>query len=310
MTQVTPLLDIKEMHLPSHPGVYRFYNKRRALLYVGKSINIAQRVRSHFYASSQDSKEARLTRHTTHIDWTLTAGDIGALLLENRQIKSLHPLYNRRLRKTRQLWTLQPRPAAGNEKVEIEIHALSTDQAQPELFGLFASKAMALKQLKSLAAEFRLCERLLGLERGKGRCFGQQIGRCLGACCDKEPLQQHNQRLYMALASQQLTAWPWPSSLAIEEPNRIDPTRSDWHLINQWAYLGTTTHPDKLALIEQQSVPESFDLDTYFILQKSFKQPALNTFLWQNDRLEALPSRARSTPNLTPKTRNKRRRLS
>ena len=304
------MLDLSELQLPSCPGVYRFYNERNALLYVGKSINIAQRVRSHFQAARQDPKEARLTRHTTHIDWTLTAGEIGALLLENRQIKTLHPLYNRRLRKTRKLWTLQPRQVAGSEQTEIALCALSADQAQPELFGLFPGKAMALKQRKALIAEYHLCERLLGLERGQGRCFGHQIGRCFGACCGEEPLQQHNQRLHQALANRQLAAWPWPSSLVIEERNQMDPTRSDWHLINQWAYLGTAFLPNGLIPIEQQSVPESFDLDAYFILQKALKQPGLNIYLYQNQRLTALPSRSTATPKITPKVRNKGRALS
>lgn len=304
------MLDLSQWSLPSYPGVYRFYNERGALLYVGKSINIAQRVRSHFQAARKDPKEARLTRHTTQIDWTLTAGEIGALLLENRQIKTLHPLYNRRLRKTRTLWTLQPRQDTQSGRIEVDLCALGADQAQPELFGLFPSKAMALKQLKALVTEYQLCERLLGLERGQGRCFGHQIGRCFGACCGEETVDLHNQRLKRALSSRQLAAWPWPASLVIEEPNEMDPTRSDWHLVNQWAYLGTASLPDGLAPIEQQSVPESFDLDAYFILQKALKQPGLTTYLYENQQLKALSSRSITTPSITPKARHRGRALS
>lgn len=294
--------DLNRLSLPSCPGVYRFYNQNDALLYVGKSINLAQRIRSHYQAGRHDPKEARLTGQTARIDWTLTAGEIGALLLESQQIKTLHPLFNRRLRKTRQLWTLHPMPVPGSEQVEIGIRALTTDEAQPKLFGLFPSKARALRQLKRLATEHQLCERLLGLERGQGRCFGHQIGRCHGACCGKESLHQHNQRLELALTSKQLAAWPFPSSLVLEEPSQINPTQSDWHLVSQWAYLGAVTQPEQLTRLEQRSVPGSFDLDAYFILQKALKQPGLNAYLWENQRLAAVPRHCYSTPAIKPKT--------
>ncbi|WP_051208219.1 GIY-YIG nuclease family protein [Saccharospirillum impatiens] len=279
------MLDLAELNLPLSPGVYRFYNRDEVLLYVGKSINIAQRVRSHFQASHHQAKEARLVNQTTRITYTPTAGETGALLLENHQIKTLQPLYNRRLRKTRQLWTLQPQPIAGSDRVEVRIKALHAESAQPELYGLFASKAATLKQVRTLARQFQLCERVIGLESGSGRCFGHQIGQCLGACCGKEPLTQHTERLNRALASKQLKAWPWTCPLVIEEPSVIRPTTSDWHLISGWAYLGTVAHPDELEALAKAGAPASFDLDTYFILQKALKTPGSLLYKWQNQRL-------------------------
>lgn len=268
--------------------MYRFYNQHGTLLYVGKSINIDQRVRSHYQARHQDKKEARLVTHTARIDWTLTAGDIGALLLENREIKTLYPLYNRRQRKTRQLWTLQPKHLPGSDHMEVSLNALNAEQGRPELYGLFASKAAALKQLRALAKQHQLCERVLGLERGQGRCFGHQIGRCLGACCGDEPIEEHNHRVTRALASRQLKAWPWSHPLVIEEPSEIRPTTSDWHLIINWAYIGTVGEPRELDALCRQTTPESFDQDAYFILQKALKTPGLPTYLWDNRRLSPL----------------------
>jgi DNA polymerase-3 subunit epsilon len=282
------LLNPSELNLPTSPGVYRFYNRNGALLYVGKSIHIDQRVRSHYQARHHDSKEAHLVANTTRVDWTLTAGDIGALLLENRQIKTLHPLYNRRLRRKRQFWTLQPLPVPGSERIEVILHILDAEQSEPELYGLFASKAAALKKLRALVRQFQLCERIVGLESGRGRCFGHQIGRCLGACCGNESVEQHNLRLYRALSSRQLKAWPWPHPLVIEEPSEIRPTHSDWHLIANWAYIGTASDPSELETLTKQEVPESFDSDAYFILQKALKTPGLPTYLWKDRRLSPL----------------------
>jgi DNA polymerase-3 subunit epsilon len=282
------LLNPPDLKLPASPGVYRFYNQHGTLLYVGKSINIDQRVRSHFQARHRDSKEARLVTNTARIDWSLTAGDIGALLLENHQIKTLRPLYNRRQRKTRQLWTLQPRRLPGSERIEVCLNALYAEQGKPELYGLFGSKASALKQLRSLVQQYQLCERVLGLESGQGRCFGHQIGRCLGACCGDEPLEQHNRRLTRALASRQLKAWPWPHPLVIEEPSEIRPTTSDWHMVTNWAYIGTVNTPAELDTLSRQDNPVSFDPDAYFILQKALKTPGLPNYLWKDRRLSPL----------------------
>lgn len=286
------MLDLSDLNLPSSSGVYRFYNKQGTLLYVGKSIHIAQRVQSHYRARHTDAKEARLVSQTAHIDWTLTAGEIGALLLENQQIKTLLPLYNRRQRKTRQLWTLSPIIEPGSERVQLVVRAVSTEQGESGLYGLFSSKASASKHLRTLIQQFTLCERVLGLERGNGRCFGHQLGRCRGACCGEEPLAQHNQRLYRALASRQLQAWGWPGHIVLEEPDLKQPTRSDWHLVSHWAYLGTAPDIPELTHLEHQSRPDSFDLDAYFILQKALNTPGLTTYLWRNQRLAPLSATA------------------
>lgn len=287
------MLDLADLNLPTCPGVYRFYNKHQTLLYVGKSINIAQRVRSHYQARHKEPKEARLARQTTHIDWTLTGGEIGALLLENRQIKTLSPLYNRRQRKTRQLWTLQPNTLPDSQRIELDVRVLSADQGHPELYGLFSSKAAAAKHLRALVQQYQLCERVLGIERGHGRCFGHQLGRCLGACCGEEPLERHNHRLQQALSSRQLASWPWPGPIVIEEPNQNHPTRSDWHLISRWAYLGSADDIPELKQLSRRNRPESFDLDAYFIVQKALKTPTLTTYLWQNDQLSPIAASGR-----------------
>ncbi|MBX4389279.1 hypothetical protein K4H03_24690, partial [Mycobacterium tuberculosis] len=65
------------------------------------------------------------------------------------------------------------------------------------LYGLFANRRAALQMLQSLADEQRLCYGLLGLEplsRGRA-CFRSALGRCAGACCGKESVEAHKERL-------------------------------------------------------------------------------------------------------------------
>ena len=89
--------------LPSTHGVYIFHGAEDDLpLYIGKSINIRNRVLSHL----RTEDEARMLRQTQRISCVQTVGEIGALLLEAQLIKQQHPLFNQKLRRTRQMCSL------------------------------------------------------------------------------------------------------------------------------------------------------------------------------------------------------------
>lgn len=90
--------------LPTRPGVYLFHGESDTMpLYIGKSVNIRSRVLSHL----RTPDEAAMLRQSRRISWICTAGEIGALLLEARLIKEQQPLFNKRLRRNRQLCALQ-----------------------------------------------------------------------------------------------------------------------------------------------------------------------------------------------------------
>ena len=92
--------------LPNTPGVYHFLGENDNLLYVGKSVRIRERVKSHFADDIRNSKELRLSQEVRKIETQETAGDLGAQLLENKQIKSLSPIYNRKQRAYKKLWSV------------------------------------------------------------------------------------------------------------------------------------------------------------------------------------------------------------
>ena len=92
--------------LPRCSGVYRFYDNSGALLYIGKSVDIHSRVAQHFNEGKKPGRHQRLMSQVHRIDCELTAGEIGALLTENAAIKAEVPLFNRRQRRLRKLWTI------------------------------------------------------------------------------------------------------------------------------------------------------------------------------------------------------------
>lgn len=242
--------------LPKVPGVYTFHGESDTLpLYIGKSINLRSRVMSHF--RTQD--EAKMLRLARRVSWITTAGELGALLLEAQMIKTQQPLFNKRLRKNRQLCSLQ----LNDDKPQV-VYAKEVDFTHsPNLYGLYANRRAALETLKKIADEQQLCYGLLGLEsltKNRG-CFRSALGRCAGACCGKETLEAHHQRLLTALDKVRVVCWPWQGPVGLIEEG---PDITQIHVIDNWFYLGSVSNLDEAKNLKR--APPGFDQDGYKIL--------------------------------------------
>lgn len=92
------VLESKIKNLPNNPGVYQFKNDKGKVIYVGKAINLKNRVRSYFLAGNQSAKTVALVSKTHDLELIATDNEIEALVLENNLIKELKPRYNVNLR--------------------------------------------------------------------------------------------------------------------------------------------------------------------------------------------------------------------
>lgn len=254
--------------LPCAPGVYRFHGEDDALLYVGKSINILERVRSHFSARHRDRREHRMTWLTRRISFTETAGEIGALLLENHEIKTRLPLFNRRQRRARQLYTWRLRQDGELLRPSLSQSLADNSPWQESGFGVFRSPHHARQMLEALAKQHQLCRKALLLESGSGPCFARQLRRCAGVCCAAESASEHNQRLLSAMSIQRIEAWPYQSAVIFTEQS-METARCDYHVVDQWRWLGSAaSRAEAEELIGKTSVAQ-FDLDSYRILLRA-----------------------------------------
>ncbi|SFM94165.1 Excinuclease Cho [Izhakiella capsodis] len=244
--------------LPTRPGVYTFHGESDSMpLYIGKSINIRHRVLSHLRAPN----EASMLRQARRISFITTAGELGALLLEAQMIKLQQPLFNKRLRHNRQLCSLQLMNSIPTVVYAKNVNFATTSN----LYGLFSSRTTALKMLHKLADTHRLCNSLLGLERGmRGRaCFRYALGRCSGACCGKETTESHFLRLCQALEALKVQCWPWHGAVGLVE---VGPYGRQIHVICNWYYLGSVSD---ICQADALTRPLSgFDHDGYKILCK------------------------------------------
>ncbi|SFW25772.1 exonuclease domain-containing protein [Nitrosovibrio sp. Nv17] len=257
--------------IPEGPGVYLFYGDNDLPLYIGKSVALRSRVLSHFSGDHACSKDMRIGQEIRRVEWIETAGELGALLLESRLIKELQPIHNRRLRRTRSLFSLRLADRPGRSPL---IALVAEEDIQPDVFdhlhGLFHTKAKAVETLREIVRAHRLCPRIVGLESGRGPCFAYQIKRCAGACAGKEPLERHYLRLEMALVPYRLQGWPYPGRIGIREHDETS-GRTQVHLIDHWCHVGTAGSERELH-DELETHTLKFDLDTYKLLQKHLKK--------------------------------------
>lgn len=84
----------KLKNLPDKPGVYQFKNEKGKVIYVGKAVNLKNRVKSYFIGGNQSAKTAALVSKTHDLELIVTDNEVEALVLENNLIKDLKPRYN------------------------------------------------------------------------------------------------------------------------------------------------------------------------------------------------------------------------
>ncbi|MCP5276940.1 MAG: 3'-5' exoribonuclease [Thiobacillus sp.] len=255
--------------LPESPGVYLFHGENDVLLYVGKSINLRQRVLSHFSADTRENKAMRLTQEVRRIDWKETVGELGALLLESRLVKEGSPLHNRRLRQAAELcaWQLEEQ-GPGDYRPRL-VSDRDANFGRSELYGLFNSRRQATSALRKIAEAYELCPVVLGLEKPSqpGRpCFAFQVHKCRGACAGKEPIGVHSARMMAALARLKLKAWPYDGPIGLVERDEFLDVE-EMHLVDGWRYLGTARSQDEVHDLLAGVVDARFDMDTYKLIK-------------------------------------------
>ncbi|MEO8486224.1 MAG: exonuclease domain-containing protein [Betaproteobacteria bacterium] len=257
--------------IPDAPGVYLFYGENPLPLYVGKSVNLRERVAAHFCGDWQAESDGRLSAEIRRIEFETTAGEFGALLRESTLIKSMLPAHNRALRRKEDAGVMtlddDARPAF--------VRAASVDPASvPGAYGPYASRRAMRARLQMLAGAHRLCWNRLGLERRAGPCFARQLRRCDGACEGAETATAHDERLRAAVAAEAIPRWPWNGPALVREAS-TDGTRVDVHVVRDWHWIGTARDEGELATLIGSPVRPSFDLDVCRLLLRLYaKSPA------------------------------------
>lgn len=260
-------LALKELEdLPESPGVYIFYGDDNTPLYVGKSINIKERVMSHF-SDLSSSREINISQQVNNIKVIKTCGELGALIEESMLIKKLQPIYNRKLRHSRKLVILQKiTNGDGYDTITInEVNNIELSDTN-KILGIFKSKRQAKDFLSEKAKEHSLCEKVLGLQNTKSACFSHHLGICKGACIKKELPIKYNLRFLQAFSDNKIKQWPFKGPIVIKEESQLDESK-DSFVINKWCLIGKIKY-NGFSLEKNTLENKYFDLDIYKIIQR------------------------------------------
>ena len=89
--------NFKPTEIPTEPGVYRFYDVNDRILYVGKALNLKNRLSSYFQSNLPERTD-RMVTEAVRVDWTIVSSEVEALQLEYTWIKQFKPPFNVRFR--------------------------------------------------------------------------------------------------------------------------------------------------------------------------------------------------------------------
>lgn len=257
--------------LPDSAGVYFFYGPEQELLYVGKSKHVRTRARSHFNPSAQN-KERHIQEGTASVQSIRTSGELSALILEAALIKSESPIHNRALRKRRTL-VIATSHTTDKGYTEIILERASGMPDGDSALGIFRTMAQAKLKLRELAKEYKLCPRLMGLEKGTGACFAYQLGQCNGACVGKESAIIYAERVQEAFSKRKFKTWPYAGTVMIDEKENAENGTvffiDNWIVLGAFRYTGDEYEP----LSDSFGKDAGFDYDTYKILVRFMLNP-------------------------------------
>lgn len=188
---------IQIKRLPATPGVYLFLNAVGNTLYIGKAVNIRNRVRSHFQTKPAASPgKIGLYENVAKIDWRETDSEIEALILEANLIKRYQPPFNVDLKDSKNYlfvgFTNEEYPHVffthhlALKKAAIRSAARRGGRRQKksaaDLIGPFTNVAAVKQTMAALRRIFPYCT---CTELHSRPCVRAEVGKCLTICCLK-----------------------------------------------------------------------------------------------------------------------------
>ncbi len=166
--------------LPARPGVYLMHNRKGTIIYIGKAINLASRVRSYFHASAQEHpKTRRLVAEIANIEWIITNSEVEALILEANLIKKHRPRFNVRLKDDKRY----PYLKITNQTFPKVLITRRMTRDGGQYFGPYTSTSALRETLDLLRRLFpyRTCNRDI-TGRDRRACLYYDLKLCPGPC--------------------------------------------------------------------------------------------------------------------------------
>ncbi|MBT6651092.1 MAG: excinuclease ABC subunit UvrC [Flavobacteriales bacterium] len=242
--------------IPEKSGVYRYYDKNEALLYVGKAKNLKKRVSSYFNKKQKYGKTKVLVSKIQDIQYVVVPTEIDALLLENNLIKKHQPKYNVALKDGK----TYPWICIKNEPFPRIFQTRNVIKDGSAYFGPYTSVRLVktlldfFHQLYPLRnCSLSLTNKNINAKKFKV-CLEYHIGNCLGPCEDKQTTEEYQ--------------------LGIEHIQQI--IKGDIKSVTQHLKTAMLHFSEKMEFEKAQSVKDKLDLLNNYQAKSTIVNPKIN----------------------------------
>jgi excinuclease ABC subunit C len=183
--------------IPIQPGIYKYFDEKNVLLYVGKAKNLRKRVSSYFSKTFTTYKTHELVQRIHHIEFTIVNSEQDAFLLENSLIKQFQPRFNINLKDDKSY----PYIVIKNEPFPRLFLTRKKINDGSEYLGPFTSVGRVRELLDFVRANIQLRNCKLNLtdsniRKGKFKvCLEYHLGNCKGPCVGLETAAEYAEGL-------------------------------------------------------------------------------------------------------------------
>jgi excinuclease ABC subunit C len=194
--------DIQEelKKLPTRPGVYIMHDENDTIMYVGKAINLRNRVRSYFRANiGRGPQIDQMVRQIARFEYIVTDSELEALVLENNLIKEHSPRYNTLLKDDKTYPYIKVTVSEDYPRILFS-RLMKKDKSR--YFGPFTSAAAVKDTIELINKLYglRTCNRALPRDIGAERpCLNYHMKQCCGPCTGEVSKEEYRERIDKAL---------------------------------------------------------------------------------------------------------------
>ena len=187
--------------LPDKPGVYIMHDAADEIIYVGKAVNLKNRVRQYFRPSHDEGpKKAKMVTQIRRFEYIITDSELEALVLECNLIKEHRPKYNTMLRDDK---TYPYIKVTLGEDFPRVLFSRLIRKDKSKYFGPYTSAGAVKDTIELIQKMYRIrtCSRNLPKDIGKDRpCLNYHIKKCNAPCQGYISKEEYRKSIDMVLS--------------------------------------------------------------------------------------------------------------
>lgn len=186
--------------LPKKPGVYLMHDKEDNIIYVGKAVNLYNRVRSYFrFIKNRTPKIERMISFIDHFEYIVVDSELEAFVLENNLIKEYSPKYNTLLKDSKTYPYIKVTLNEDYPQI-IKVRLVGKDKAK--YFGPYTSGLAVNEIIELLNSTYGLktCNKKVSEGTKNGRpCLNYHMGRCMACCTGLVSREEYRKQVDLAV---------------------------------------------------------------------------------------------------------------